>query len=95
MIAAHTHRYDRRSHRRHSTTGEVRNTPMTLERERFTRVTITLPKAVVDAIDRRVGRGGRSRYISDAAVKQLRRDGIGSALRSTQGVLANADADKT
>jgi metal-responsive CopG/Arc/MetJ family transcriptional regulator len=54
-------------------------------RDDLTRITITIPSALLDEVDRLVSVRGRSRYIAHAAWRQVERDRIGRALRATEG----------
>ena len=70
---------------------------MTYDRNNLTRITITLPADLVEEIDRRAGGRGRSRYVAEAAHQRLRRDSIGAALRTSEGILStdeDEDEDK-
>lgn len=55
------------------------------DRNHLVRGTFTLPASLLQEIDRRAGRRGRSRYIAEAVAMRVRRDALGSVIRDTAG----------
>jgi hypothetical protein len=55
------------------------------------RAHVLMPRETVEAIDRVVGRRGRSRFLADAAEEKLRRIRLLEAADRVAGSLANVD----
>jgi hypothetical protein len=55
------------------------------------RAHVLMPRETVEAIDRVVGRRGRSRFVADAAEEKLRRLRLLAAADRIAGSLANVD----
>jgi NAD(P)H-dependent FMN reductase len=55
------------------------------------RVHVTLDDEVVQAIDGRVGRRGRSRFLAEAAREKLERIALEKAIRAGAGLLKDED----
>jgi hypothetical protein len=55
------------------------------------RAHVVMPRETVEAIDRVVGRRGRSRFLADAAEEKLRRIRLLEAADRVAGSLANVD----
>jgi metal-responsive CopG/Arc/MetJ family transcriptional regulator len=55
------------------------------DRNRLSRLTITLPTSLLEEIDRRTGHRGRSRYVAEAVAHRVRRDALGNLIRETAG----------
>ena len=59
--------------------------------EGVTRAHVVMPRETVEAIDRVVGRRGRSRFLTEAAEEKLRRMRLLEAADRVAGSLANVD----
>jgi hypothetical protein len=70
----------------------VERDPASYSRDSLTRITVTIPTSLLADVDRLAGRGGRSRYIAEAAVQRIRRDVLVSGLDGTHGMLADEPA---
>jgi hypothetical protein len=55
------------------------------------RTNVTLPARLLAEVDLYAGPRGRSRYVAEAVAQRVRRDALGSAIRSTGGAMAGKD----
>jgi hypothetical protein len=55
------------------------------------RTHVIMPKALVEAIDRLVGRRSRSKFVTEAAENEVRRLKLAEAAEKAGGSLANVD----
>jgi metal-responsive CopG/Arc/MetJ family transcriptional regulator len=61
------------------------------EREQLMRTHIALPEDLVEAVDRAVGKRGRSRFLAEAAREKLSRLDLLKTLEETAGAVKAAD----
>ncbi|MDP2935505.1 MAG: hypothetical protein Q8O86_03330 [Dehalococcoidia bacterium] len=55
------------------------------------RAHVILPDDLVEGVDEFVGKRKRSRFVEDAVREKLKRERLGQALKSTAGMLGEAD----
>jgi metal-responsive CopG/Arc/MetJ family transcriptional regulator len=51
------------------------------------RTNVTLPEELLREVDEIAGHRGRSRYVAEAVMKQVKRDRLGKAIAETAGVM--------